>query len=228
MQNPDEDTEWNDILRSKGILPPKKEKEITEEDVINIVEQTVREKQNGNKKDMVDMSLDELDELEDDEDERILEEFRRRRIAELKAQAQKNIFGDVVEISGQDFVNQINKAGPGIWVVLLLYKQGIPICALLAEYLNNLARKFPATKFVKSISTTCIPNYPDSNLPTIFIYHEGDLKQQFAGPRLFSLTTTQDEFEWMLGQTGAVQTTIKDNPRPKTRDVLFDKLLQSM
>jgi len=34
-------------LRSKGILPPKKEKEITEEDVINLVEQTVREKQNG-------------------------------------------------------------------------------------------------------------------------------------------------------------------------------------
>jgi hypothetical protein len=73
---------------------------------------------------MVDMSLDELDELEDDEDERILEEFRRRRIAELKAQAQKNVFGDVIEISGQDFVNQINKAGSGVWVVLLLYKQG--------------------------------------------------------------------------------------------------------
>lgn len=62
----------------------------------------------------------------------------------------------------------------------------------MTEYLNHLARKFPATKFVKSISTTCIPNYPDSNLPTIFIYYEGDLKQQFAGPRLFSLTTTQD------------------------------------
>lgn len=62
----------------------------------------------------------------------------------------------------------------------------------MTEYLNNLARKFPATKFVKSISTTCIPNYPDSNLPTIFIYYEGDLKQQFAGPRIFSLTMTQD------------------------------------
>lgn len=78
----------------------------------------------GEKKDMVDMSLDELDELEDDEDDRILEEYRRRRIAELKEQAQKNVFGYVIEISGQDFVGQINKAGSGIWVVLLLYKQG--------------------------------------------------------------------------------------------------------
>lgn len=68
----------------------------------------------------------------------------------------------------------------------------IQVCSLLTEYMNHLARKFPATKFVKSISTTCIPNYPDSNLPTIFVYHEGDLKHQFAGPRVFSLTTSQN------------------------------------
>lgn len=36
MQNPNEDTEWNDILRSKGILPPK-EKEVTEEDVVQVI-----------------------------------------------------------------------------------------------------------------------------------------------------------------------------------------------
>jgi len=78
----------------------------------------------GEKKDMVDMSLDELDELEDDEDERVLEDYRRRRIAELKEQARKDVFGEVIEISGQDFVSQINKAGSGIWVVLLLHKSG--------------------------------------------------------------------------------------------------------
>lgn len=73
---------------------------------------------------MVDMSLDELDELEDEEDDRILEEYRRRRIAELKEQARKDVFGEVIEINGQDFISQINKAGSGVWVVLLLYKQG--------------------------------------------------------------------------------------------------------
>lgn len=36
------------------------------------------------------------------------------------------------------------------------------------------------------------------------------------------------EFEWILGQTGAVKTTLKDNPRPKTRDVLFDNLLTNI
>ena len=46
----------------------------------------------------------------------------------------------------------------------------------------NLARKFPAVKFIKSISTTCIPNYPDKNLPTIFIYKDGDMVTQWVGP----------------------------------------------
>ena len=45
MQNPNEDTEWNDVLRAKGILPPKpKEAEVTEDDLIAMVEQTIKQK----------------------------------------------------------------------------------------------------------------------------------------------------------------------------------------
>lgn len=35
-------------------------------------------------------------------------------------------FGDVREISAQDYVDEVNKAGKGIWVVLHLYKSGYP------------------------------------------------------------------------------------------------------
>lgn len=58
----------------------------------------------------------------------------------------------------------------------------IPHCAILNEHLKVLAAKFPTTKFLKAISTTCIPNFPDKNLPSIFIYFEGDLKKQIVGP----------------------------------------------
>lgn len=51
--------------------------------------------------------------------------------------------------------------------------------------MSQLARKFPQTKFLKSISSTCIPNYPDRNLPTIFVYLEGEMKAQFIGPLVF-------------------------------------------
>lgn len=35
MQNPNEDTEWNDVLRAKGILPPK-EKEVSEDTIVQV------------------------------------------------------------------------------------------------------------------------------------------------------------------------------------------------
>ena len=61
----------------------------------------------------------------------------------------------------------------------------LPLCTLINQHLSVLARKFPQTKFLKSISTTCIANYPDRNLPTIFVYREGDMKAQFIGPLVF-------------------------------------------
>jgi len=48
MQDPNEDTEWNDILRAKGIIPDKpKEKEINEDDIIAMMEKTIKQKSGG-------------------------------------------------------------------------------------------------------------------------------------------------------------------------------------
>ena len=52
FQNPNEDTEWNDVLRSKGILPPK-EKEISEDEIVNMIEQTIQQKQAESEKSLV-------------------------------------------------------------------------------------------------------------------------------------------------------------------------------
>jgi len=223
-QDPNEDTEWNDVLRSRGIIPEKpKEKEISEDEIISMMDKAIQKKTLG--KAMEDMNLDELDELEDEEEERVLEEYRRVRMAEMKKMQATASFGTVGEISGQDYVNEVNKAGEGIWVVLHLYKQGIPLCALINQYLTNLAAKNPTVKFLKSISTTCIPNYPDRNLPTLFVYYEGDMKKQLAGPHCFrGMNMTSDELEFILGKTGAIKTEIKSDPRPQVKDVMMSKL----
>ena len=48
MQDPNEDTEWNDILRAKGIIPEKpKENEIQEEDIIAMMDKAIKEKSGG-------------------------------------------------------------------------------------------------------------------------------------------------------------------------------------
>lgn len=212
------------MLRAKGIIPPKKEKEICEDDIIKMVEQTVHQKQKDGK-DLDEMNLDELDELEDSEDEAVLAEYRAKRIAEMKALVSKARFGVVAEISGQDYVNEVNKAGEGIWVVLHLYARGVPFCALLNQHFVELARKFPTTKFLRSIATTCIPNYPEKNVPSIFIYYEGQIKKQFIGEvDLRGPNVTLDELEFILGKIGAVQTEITEDPRPKVADKLFRDL----
>ena len=67
------------------------------------------------------------------------------------------------------------------------------MCKLVEQYFTELAQKFPATKFLKSISSVCIPNYPDKNLPTVFVYRDGDLRKQFVGPNeLRGLNLTRD------------------------------------
>ena len=111
---------------------------------------------------------------------------------------------------------EVNKAGDGVFVILHLYKQGVPLCALVNEYMNRLAPRFPTTKFIRAISSTCIPNYPDKNLPTIFVYHEGAMKSQIIGPeQMRGMNLTEKEFEFMLGKSGAIETDIKDDPKPK-------------
>jgi len=224
MQDPNEDTEWNDVLRAKGIIPQKpKENEIEEDEIIAMMEKTIKQK--SGVKDYEDMTLDELDEFEDEEEERILEQYRQARMAEIKAFQLKSNYGDVREISAEDYVAQVNKAGEGVWVVLHLYKQGIPLCALINQYMVSLAPKFPTVKFIRSISTTCIPNYPDQNLPTVFVYFEGEMKASLAGPQHFrGMNMTLDEFEFILGKTGAVETQIKSDPRPKVKDVMMSSL----
>lgn len=210
MQDPNADTEWNDILRKKGILAPK-EKEVTEEEIIDIVERTVQEK--INKSHLENKTVDELDELEDEEDERVLAQYRLKRIAEMRALQEKNKFGSVIEISAVDYTKEVNQAGEGVWVVLHLYKAGIPLCSLINQYMQSLAVKFPSVKFIKSISTTCIPNYPDKNLPTIFIYFENNIKCQIIGPIAFNgMNYKLDDLEWKLHRVGAIKSTLSRDP----------------
>jgi len=223
MQNPNEDTEWNDILRAKGIIPQKEKKDITEDDIVNMLEQTIQKK--SGEKNLEDCDLDELDELEDEEEEKILLQMRQQRIAEIKQRMEKAKFGEVREITAVDYVQEVNKAGEGVMVVLHLYKQGIPLCALINEYMNRLAPRFPQTKFLRAISTTCIPNYPDKNVPTLFVYYEGGMKGQMVGPLEFrGMKLSEAEFEYLLGKTGAIDTTIKDDPKPKVTDVMMSSL----
>jgi len=230
MQNPDEDTEWNDALRKHGIIPQKQDKEITEEDIVNLLEETVEAKSQG--KALSDMTYDELNENEDDideEDERMFEQYRRQRLAEMRQVQMSARFGEVGEITHADYVQQVNQAGDGVWVVLHVYKDGLPLCRLVDHHMRALAHKFPATKFLRSLAQVCIPNYPDHNLPTLFVYYESDLKKQWVGPLSLpgGMSLKQEELEWLLAQVGAVTSDIEKPEREHVKDVMNIAIRQS-
>ncbi|XP_011628560.1 phosducin-like protein 3 isoform X2 [Amborella trichopoda] len=174
-------TQWDDIQRKLGNLPPKPAP-------FKPPAWTPAEEDDGLKpknRDWIDSKTqEELEDLEDDrdlDDDRFLEEYRKKRLAEMMESARKPRFGSVIPIVGPEFVREVSQAPPDIWVLVLLYKEGIPECVILLRCLEELATKYPATKFVKIISTDCIPNYPDRNLPTLLVYNNSNVKANYVG-----------------------------------------------
>ena len=112
------------------------------------------------------------------------------------------------------------------------------LCSLLNQFLSTLAFNFRNTKFLKSIVDLCIPNFPEQNLPAIFVYCDGKVVKQFLGEaqigdlnmkcegmRRFKLSSLQNcqpfifkfvlyaDLEWIVSKTGAIQSSLKKDPR---------------
>ncbi|KAJ3694125.1 hypothetical protein LUZ60_009605 [Juncus effusus] len=169
-------TEWDDLQRKYGNLPPKTP-------VFKPAPFAPAEDRPKSAAWLDEKSTEELEELEDDDldDDRFLQEYRKKRLAEMQEASRVIKYGSVLPISGSDFVREVSQAPQDVWIVVFLYKEGIQECGLLMTCLEELATRYPLTKFVKIISTDCIPNYPDRNLPTILVYNNGAVKATLVG-----------------------------------------------
>lgn len=194
-------TQWDDIQRKLGNLPPKPP--AFKPDPFTPAED---EDSKPKDKDWIDHKTEEeLEDLEDDlDDDRFLQEYRRKRLAEMKQMVKIAKFGSVIPISGSDFVREVSQAPSDVWVVVFLYKDGYPECGVLMQCLEELAAMYPATKFVKIISTDCIPNYPDRNLPTVLVYNNGAVKANYVGLHTFGRRCTPEGVALILCQSDPV------------------------
>nr|KAF6388278.1 phosducin like 2 [Myotis myotis] len=222
MQDPNEDTEWNEILRDFGILPPK------EEPKDEIEEMVLRLQKEAMVKPYEKMTLAQLKEAEDefdDEDMRAIETYREKRLQEWKALKKKQKFGELIEISGNQYVNEVTNADKDVWVIIHLYRSSIPMCLLVNQHLRLLARKFPETKFTKAIVNSCIQHYHDTCLPTIFVYKNGQIEGKFIGIiECGGLNLKLEELEWKLAEVGAIQTDLEENPKKGIIDVMVSSI----
>lgn len=168
------------------------------------------ESKTKNKEWMRSKTADELEELADDpdlDDDRFLEEYRKKRMAELASKARKARFGSVLPITGADFIREVSQAPSDVWVVVHLYKDGNPLSELLGQCFDELAGKYSGTKFVKIVSTDCIKDYPDVNLPTVLIYNDTNVKASLVGLHHFGgRRCTPEDVAFKLCQVGPVLT----------------------
>lgn len=192
-------TEWEDLMVKYGNLAPREKPKPPDP-------WRPAEDEKKDKEWIKEKSEEELEEMDDEfDDDRFLEEYRRKRLAELKDARTKPRFGSVELIKKQDFVHEVSQAPADVWVVVHLFKDGIQECAILEQCLEELAQKYSGTKFVRIISTECIKNYPDFNLPTLVVYNASQVKATLVGMKKFGSTRcTPEDVAFTLCQVGPV------------------------
>ena len=61
-------------------------------------------------------------------------------------------FGEVYEITGQTWTQEVNQAGDDIWVIVHLYDKGVMLSNILNNHFVNLAQKYKHVKFVRGVA----------------------------------------------------------------------------
>ncbi|KXG48753.1 uncharacterized protein PGRI_026230 [Penicillium griseofulvum] len=210
--NPNEDTEWNDILRQHGIIPekPKDPEPLIQEALI-----AAQHRAHENR--LEDKDLDELDALEDEEDEEFLQSYRQKRLAELSTLQQTSHFNQVFPLQKVDYAREVTEASNSAFVLVNLTSMGGNVeSRVLTELWRELAAKFGDIKFCEIRADMCIEGYPEKNTPTILAYKDTEIKkqlitlQQLKGPR-----TKIEDIERLLVEIGALK---ESDVRLKKRD----------
>ncbi|ODV60032.1 Plp2p [Ascoidea rubescens DSM 1968] len=171
--DPNEDTEWNDILREKGIIPQRPKSPT--EDIEDAIDQAIKQ-QHQNR--LENKTLDELDELEDIEDDAFLNSYKIKRINELNSLLVSSNFGQVYHISRPEYKSEITEL-KNVCVLVHLSLSSNLQSRILSNLFEKIAPIFAELKFVEILGKRAIENYPDSNCPTLLIYYNGDVLKQY-------------------------------------------------
>ncbi|KAJ4527003.1 Proteolipid protein 2 [Exophiala dermatitidis] len=155
-----------------------------------------------------DKDLDELHELEDEEDEEFLEQYRKRRLAELSSLQKKSVYGQVFPLQKPDYARDVTEESNKAYVLVNLTSSlGTNVeSRVLSELWRQAAAKFGDVKFCEIRANLCIEGYPEKNTPTILIYKDGDIKRQLVTLReLNGPKTSLKDIENVLVEVGAIK-----------------------
>ncbi|KFY15023.1 hypothetical protein V492_02276 [Pseudogymnoascus sp. VKM F-4246] len=203
IDDPNADTEWNDILRKHGVIPEKPPSPTP------MIEEAILEgRRLAHENRLEGKDLDELDELEDEEDDDFLEKYRMQRVMEMNALAQKSKHGTVYPLSKPDYSREVTEASKNeVVLVNLTSGMGTNVeSRVLTELWREAAKEFGEIKFCEMKGDQAIEGYPDRNCPTILIYKDGDMVKQIVTLVLLSgVRTNMSDIDSLLIEVGAVK-----------------------
>lgn len=203
VDDPNADTEWNDILRKHGVIP---EKPPSPTPMIQEALEEARRLAHENRLEGKD--LDELAELEDEEDDDFLEQYRQKRFQELSTIQAASVFNQVYYLQKPDYAKDVTEASKEAYVlVLLTSSEGTNVeSRILIEIWRELAQRFGDVKFCQIRANLCIEGYPERNTPTVLVYKDGDIKKQLVTLReLRGTRTSAADVEKILLEVGALR-----------------------
>ena len=202
VDDPNADTEWNDILRKHGVIPEKPPSPTP------IIEEAILEAQKrAHENRLEDKDLDELNELEDEEDDAFLAKYRQQRMVELSTLAKTSIHGQVYPLQKPDYARDVTTVSEQYYVLVLLTSSlGTNVeSRLMQELWREIARKYGDVKFCEIRADLCIEGYPERNTPTVLVYKDGEIKRQIITLRELKGTSTNlKDLEYLLVQVGAI------------------------
>ncbi|RYO79659.1 hypothetical protein DL766_005344 [Monosporascus sp. MC13-8B] len=202
IDDPNADTEWNDILRKHGVIPEKPPSPTP------MIEEAILEgRRIAHENRLEGKELDELDELEDEEDEAFLEQYRQKRMQELNNLTKKSIHGTVYPISKPEYSREVTEASHnGTVFVHLTASLGTNVeSRVLSDLWRQAAKEYGDIKFCEIRADKAIENYPDRNCPTILVYRNGDIVKQIVTlAALGGARTSMLQVDDLLVEVGAV------------------------
>lgn len=151
--------------------------------------------------------LEELDELEDIEDEAFLNQYRQKRMAELRNLQKAAVHGSVYPVSKPEYQREVTDASSnGPVLVNLTSSMGTNIeSRVLSELWREAAKEYGEIKFCQIRADQAIANYPDRNCPSILVYKDGDIVKQIVTlATMGGVRTDMKRIDDLLVDVGAV------------------------
>lgn len=192
-----EDTEWNDILRAHKIIPEKcPDPDENREELLA----EARQLQHASRLD--DLELDELDNLEDDEADEIIQQYKARRMTEMQQTIHRSVFGSLIPITKAEYTREVTEASENYWIFVFLYKDYLVASKKLRPIMAEFARRYGSIKVCAIVSDQAIENYPDQAVPTILVYYQNNMKEQFVGLKTSTTLVDIEKIAIGLGALG--------------------------